>query len=92
MKNTEALMPASDVRGGAGRGNYSPGLFKEKALEFLKERLDEGIFNRIMKSGDARRHPYVAARIYLGKSDWEKFIYIEKYGSLEGYPEDAASV
>ena len=33
-----------------------------------------------------RRHHYVVARAFLDQADWEKFVWIEQYGSLEGFP------
>ena len=33
-----------------------------------------------------RRHHYVVARVLLNQADWEKFVWIEEYGSLDGFP------
>lgn len=75
----------------AVKRDYTPGFFKEEAAEFLKNCLDERTYSAIMNSGDGRSHLYVAARIYLGAEDWEKYVYIEKFGSLDGYEEGMAT-
>ncbi len=87
MKTTEdtrQLLPEelSPVSGGA----YLPGTYKEEANNFLRQRMDQTTFERIMSHKDGRMHPYVAAKIYLSEPDWEKYIWIERHGSLEGYP------
>lgn len=72
----------SPVTGGA----YLPGAYKDEARDFLRQCMDQDTFERIMSHKDGRKHPYVAAKIYLSETDWEKYIWIERHGSLEGYP------
>jgi hypothetical protein len=64
---------------------YQPGPFRKEAMAFLKERLGEELFDRIMDQSDSRRHPYVAARVFLGQGDWERYVWIEQHGSLDGF-------
>ena len=76
------------VRGGWSPGRYVPGLgfYPEEAKAFLKQCVGEEVYSRAMSSEAGRRHHYVAARAFLSQADWEKFTWIEQFGSLEGYP------
>ncbi len=65
--------------------SYRPGKYREEALDFLKERLGEKQFEQIMGKADSREHPYVAARVFLSPADWERYVWIEQHGTLEGY-------
>ena len=76
-----SMEQAEQVTGGA----YSPGMYQEASMKFLKERLGEEIFNRVMGNENSRKHPYVAARVFLSQADWDKFVWIERNGSLEGF-------
>lgn len=77
-----------NVSGGAGSlGVYESGFrHKDEALEFFRECVGDEAFIRAMNSNEGRRHHYVAARICLDQAEWEKFVWIEKYGSLDGFP------
>ena len=66
-------------------GVYIPGDYKEEAKAFFKECVGEEVYEHAMNTEAGRRHHYVAARAYLGQKDWEKFVWIEQYGSLEGF-------
>ena len=66
-------------------GVYQPGKYRNEAIAFLKERLDEKQFSRIMCHSRAQQQPYVAARILLNPADWEKYVWIENHGSLDGF-------
>lgn len=66
-------------------GNYTPGNFKDEALAFLKSCLGEEEFSQILMTTTARQHPYVAAKLFLSPIDWEKYIWIEQHGSLDGF-------
>ena len=70
-----------DVNG----GSYTPGKFRNEALVFLKECLGETVFEKVVSKGDGMEHPYVAAKIFLRKADWNKYVWIEQHGSLDGY-------
>lgn len=71
----------SQARGGA----YRPGEYGKEALAFLRDRVGDAQFERIMGRADSRQHPYVAARVFLSPLDWDKYVWIERHGSLEGY-------
>ena len=86
MKESEkarelSLDQAEQVSGGA----YVPGAYKAEALAFLKECLGDARFNRILGNESNRRHPYVAARVFLSDADWDKYVWIERNGSLDGF-------
>ncbi len=69
-------------------GIYQSGFqHKDAALAFFRKCVGEETFHRAMNSTERKRHHYVAARICLNQADWEKFVWIEKYGSLDGFPE-----
>lgn len=78
--------PAAVGGEGSPLGVYQPGFrYREAALAFFRRRVGEDVYRRAMSS-EAGRHHYVAARIYLDQRDWEKFVWIEQYGSLDGFP------
>ena len=87
MKKTEGIQIPFTERPDTGNGgHYTPGDYREEAKAFLKTCMDEKTYDSIMSHGEGRSHPYVAARIYLGKNDWNKYVWIEHHGSLEGFP------
>ena len=68
-------------------GVYRPGLrYRERSLAFFRACVGEEVYERAMSSEAGRRHHYVAARAFLGQADWEKFVWIEEFGSLAGFP------
>lgn len=80
-KDTLSLDNRDEVRDGCYAGTYLT-----EALEFLKEHMDEDTYNLIMQKG-AKKKPYVAAKVFLSPSDWKKYVWIEKHGSLDGFEE-----
>ncbi len=67
---------------------YKPGFqFREEALEFFRLCVGRDAYNRAMSSEAGKNNHYVVARAFLSQSDWEKFVWIEKHGSLVGFPE-----
>jgi len=64
---------------------YSPGIYKSEAVLFLEQCLDSDTFNRLCKSENFRRNPVVGAKIYLSGENWNKYVWIEQHGSLEGF-------
>lgn len=66
--------------------SYCPGIYRKEAIMFLKKCMDEKVYDSIMKHGDGFKHPYVAAKIYLGSCHWEKYVWIEQHGTLDGDP------
>ena len=78
----------NSVRGGAGHlGVYRTGLrHKKESLEFFKACVGDEIYEKAMKSEAGREHHYTVARAFLSQKDWEKFVWIEEFGSLDGFP------
>ena len=69
-------------------GMYRPGFrYKKESLQFFKTCVGEDIYNRAMQSDAGNAHHYAVARAFLSQSDWEKFCWIEEYGSLAGFPQ-----
>ena len=66
-------------------GNYVPGIFTAEAMFFMQTCLGDEKYKRIMGTEKARQHPYVAAKLFLTPSEWEKYVWIEQNGSLEGF-------
>ena len=67
-------------------GKYRSGAYKEEAKAFFRKCVGDEKYNKAMNCEAGSRHHYVAARVCLSQSDWEKFCWIEQYGSLDGYP------
>ena len=40
-----------------------------------------------MDSEAGRAHHYAVVRAFLNQKEWEKFVWIEEFGSLDGFPE-----
>ena len=74
------------VGGKALPGRYVPGPYKEEAKAFFRQCVGDETYERAMGSDAGHRHHYVAARVCLNQTDWEKFTWIEQFGSLDGYP------
>ena len=68
-------------------GKYLPGNYKRKADAFLKTCIGAQMYDKVMSAEAGRRHPYVAARLFLNEDDWRKYVWIEQYGSLDDYPQ-----
>ncbi len=64
---------------------YNPGEYLQEALAFLRERIGETEYEQIMGRADSRWHPYVAARLFLSPMDWERYVWIEHHGTLDGF-------
>ena len=77
------------VSGGeASLGVYRQGFrYKKEALQFFRARVGEEVYARAMNSEAGRAHHYTVARAFLNQNDWEKFVWIEEFGSLDGFPE-----
>ena len=68
-------------------GVYKPGLkYRKESMAFFRDCVGEETYTRAMSSEAGRRHHYVAARAFLDQTDWEKFVWIEEFGSLTGFP------
>lgn len=77
------------VHGGSHTlGVYRPGFrFKKESLSYFRQCVGEETYARAMRSEAGRQHHFVVARAFLNQEDWEKFVWIEEYGSLKGFPE-----
>lgn len=68
-------------------GVYSPDFrYKKESLRFFKACVGEDVYTRAMSSEAGRAHHYTVARAFLSQPDWEKFVWIEQFGSLDGFP------
>lgn len=89
-KNQHKLTPdqLESVTGGAHPlGVYKPGLqYKKESLQFFKEKVGDDVYNKAMGSQAGHEHHYAVARAFLNQGDWEKFVWIEEFGSLDGFP------
>ena len=76
------------VQGGSRPlGVYRPGFrFKKESLAFFRLCVGEETYTRAMQSEAGKQHHFVVARAFLDQEDWEKFVWIEEYGSLKGFP------
>ena len=92
-ENEEIIELSADhlesINGGSNTlGVYRPGFrYKQESLRFLKECVGEAVYAKAMNSDAGRVHHYTVARAFLGQTDWEKFVWIEEFGSLDGFPE-----
>ena len=69
-------------------GIYSPNFqYKQESLQFFRSCVGDAVYERAMQSEAGRTHHYVVVRAFLSQPDWEKFVWIEEYGSLMGFPE-----
>ena len=87
MKNSENLYDLSPEQLEiVNEGKYLPGNHKKESEAFLRACLGEQMYEKIMSAEAGRRHPYVAARLFLSDDNWRKYVWIEQYGSLDDYP------
>ena len=56
----------------------------------MKQCLDSDTFAKLCKSENFRRNPVVAAKIYLSGENWNKYVWIEQHGSLDGFTGEKA--
>lgn len=83
-----SLEELAQANGGAHvLGFYRPGAYRDAALEYFKSRVGVETFDLAMGSPYSQRHHYVAARAFLSQPDWERFVWVEQHGSLDGFPE-----
>ena len=75
------------ISGGASAlGIYKPGAYVKKAKAFFRECVGDEVYGKAMNCDAGRLHHYVPARAFLNQSDWEKFCWIEQYGTLDSFP------
>ena len=65
--------------------DYSPGVYKKEAAAFLKQCLDEDVFEKLCCNDNFRRNPVIGAKLFLSFEDWNKYVWIEQHGSLDGF-------
>ena len=94
MNNHQPGYEISIDQTGAARGGsrilgiYRPGFrFKRESLAFFRLCVGEETYTRAMQSEAGKQHHFVVARAFLNQENWEKFVWIEEYGSLKGFPE-----
>ena len=72
---------------GQALGIYRPGFrYKKESLRFFKTCVGNEAYTKAMNSDAGRTYHYVVARTLLNQTDWEKFVWIEEHGSLDGFP------
>ncbi len=81
MNNTKQYNPLAEKI-----AVYSPGIHKKEAVAFLKQRLDEDIFEKLCSNESFCRNPVIGAKLFLCVEDWNKYVWIEQHGSLNSYP------
>ena len=73
--------------GAPALGIYRPGFpYKKESILFFRSCVGEDAYLKAINSEAGRAHHYVVARTLLNQSDWEKFVWIEEHGSLDGFP------
>ncbi len=78
----------SVAAGAVSLGVYRPGFrHKKESLQFFRACVGPEIYDRAMRSEAGKLHHYAVARAFLNQEDWAKFVWIEEYGSLEGFSE-----
>lgn len=80
----------NSVSGGGSRlGVYKLGFqYKQESMDFFRQCVGDETYRLAMNSEIGQVHHYAAARAFLSQRDWEKFVWIEEYGSLAGFPEN----
>ena len=90
-KDVRVLSPdqLESVSGGTDTlGVYRPGFqFKQESLDYFRQCVGEETYQLAINSDAGREHHYAVARAFLNQKDWEKFVWIEEFGSLDGFPE-----
>ena len=76
------------VIGGAPTlGVYRSGFrYKEESLRFFRSCVGNDVYLKAINSDAGQTHPYAVARAILNQADWEKYVWIEEHGSLDGFP------
>ena len=85
-KNPDAQKAAPVSSDAPTLGFYRPGAYAKEAMAFFRECVGSDTYDSAMSCDAGRLHHYVPARIWLNQPDWEKFCWIEQYGSLDGFP------
>lgn len=68
-------------------GIYKQGFrYKTESLQFFKACVGDETYRKALSSDAGKAHHYTVARAFLSQADWEKFVWIEEHGSLDGFP------
>ena len=60
--------------------------YKDESLRFFRACVGDDVYTKAMNSEAGRAHHYAVARAFLSQTDWEKFVWIEEHGTLDGFP------
>ena len=85
MKNTKQNHQRDPLADSGIIAEYSPGVYKKEAVAFLKQCLDEDVFEKLCRNENFRRNPVIGAKLFLSIADWNKYVWIEQHGSLDGF-------
>lgn len=88
-ENIGEMGPDQPEKSGGVRalGIYRPGFrYRKESMQYFKACVGEDAYLKAMNSDAGRAHHYVVARTLLNQTDWEKFVWIEEHGSLNGFP------
>ena len=64
---------------------YYPGPHGPEAVRFFRECVGEESFSKIAGNERFAKYPYVAAKLFLSREDWNRYVWIEHHGTLEGF-------
>lgn len=65
---------------------YSPGVYKKEAVAYLKQCLNADVYEKLCQNDNFCKNPVVGAKLFLCAEDWNKYVWIEQHGSLDGFP------
>ena len=85
MKNTKQNLPMRSPENSGIIADYSPGVYKKEAAAFLKQCLDEDVFEKLCRNENFRRNPVIGAKLFLSIADWNKYVWIEQHGTMDGF-------
>ena len=85
MKNTKQNLPMRSPENSGSIADYSPGVYKEEAVAFLKQCLDEDVFEKLCRNEIFRRNSVIGAKLFLSIADWNKYVWIEQHGTMDGF-------
>ena len=81
------LVEADGITGGStDRWPYSSGKYPLESAAFLKQCIGNERYDLLINRSRKCPFLYVIARIVLKPDDWNKYVWIEHHGTLEGFP------
>ena len=66
---------------------YAPGPYGQRAIQFFRQCVGEERFAHFAGSERFAKYPYVAAKLFLSREDWNRYCWIEQHGSLDSFEE-----